>query len=89
MESFMYGQSSALVEPIAAVLGALQLRFSHHFTLCFGFAAGAMIFVVVEEAFQRRNRIIIRTSPTMVCWGFIVMMVLDVALGRILVFKDY
>jgi hypothetical protein len=47
-----------------------------------------MIFVVVEEAFQRRNRIIIRTSPTMVCWGFIVMMVLDVALGRILVFKD-
>jgi hypothetical protein len=28
MESFMYGQSSALVEPIAAVLGALQLRFS-------------------------------------------------------------
>jgi ZIP family zinc transporter len=61
MEKFMYGQSSALVEPIAAVLGALQLHFSPNFTLCF--AAGAMIFVVVEEVIQRRNRIIIRTSP--------------------------
>jgi ZIP family zinc transporter len=78
-KSFMYGQSSALVEPIAAVLGALQLHFSPNFTLCF--AAGAMIFVVVEEVIQRRNRIIIRTSPDGIRWGFIVMMVLDVALG--------
>jgi ZIP family zinc transporter len=36
-KSFMYGQSSALVEPIAAVLGALPL-FTTNFTLCFGFA---------------------------------------------------
>jgi zinc transporter ZupT len=47
---FYVWQSSALVEPIAAVLGALVPRFSHQFYLCFGFAAGAMIFVVVEEA---------------------------------------
>jgi ZIP family zinc transporter len=46
MESFMYGQSSALVD-IAAVLGAFAVTFSHHFTLCF-FAAGAMILVVEE-----------------------------------------
>jgi hypothetical protein len=31
MESFMYGQSSALVEPIAAVLGAFAVTFSHQF----------------------------------------------------------
>jgi zinc transporter ZupT len=39
----MYGQGSALVEPVAAVLGALCTFFTH-FTACF--AAGAMIFVV-------------------------------------------
>jgi ZIP family zinc transporter len=33
---------------IAAVLGALQLHFSHNFTYALAFAAGAMIFVVVE-----------------------------------------
>jgi ZIP family zinc transporter len=35
MKSFMYGQSSALVEPIAAVLGLLQLPFSTNFTYAF------------------------------------------------------
>jgi ZIP family zinc transporter len=43
----MYG-NLPLVEPIAAVLGALQLRFHTNFTLCLAFAAGAMIFVVEE-----------------------------------------
>jgi ZIP family zinc transporter len=47
-KSFMYGQSSALVEPIAAVLGALQLHFSPILPYALAFAAGAMIFVVVE-----------------------------------------
>jgi zinc transporter ZupT len=37
MESFMYGQSSALVEPIAAVLGAFAVTFFTNFTPCFGF----------------------------------------------------
>jgi ZIP family zinc transporter len=35
-KSFMYGQGSALVEPVAAVLGALQSFFTN-FTVCFGF----------------------------------------------------
>jgi ZIP family zinc transporter len=48
MKSFMYGQSSALVEPIAAVLGLCSYLFQPILPMLF-FAAGAMIFVVVEE----------------------------------------
>jgi zinc transporter ZupT len=73
----MYGQSS--IEPIAAVLGAFAVIL-HQFYLCFGFCGGMMIFVVVE-VIPRRNRIIIRHRHDGIRWGFIVMMVLDVALG--------
>jgi ZIP family zinc transporter len=47
-KSFMYGQSSALVEPIAAVWGFCSYVFTPILPYAF-FAAGAMIFVVVEE----------------------------------------
>jgi ZIP family zinc transporter len=46
-KSFMYGQSSALVEPIAAVLGLCSYIFHTNFTYALAFA-GAMIFVVEE-----------------------------------------
>jgi ZIP family zinc transporter len=77
-KSFMYGQSSALVEPIAAVLGFCSYVFTQFYPmLCF---CGRCHDLCGGRS-QRRNRIIIRISPRWVCWGFIVMMVLDVALG--------
>jgi len=83
-KSFMYGQASGIVEPIAGVLGAifvLKMQGILPYALCF--AAGAMIFVVVEELIPESQRdeknIDIVTMATMA--GFSVMMILDVALG--------
>lgn len=82
--SFLIGQYSGLVEPIAAVLGAYfvtHLQPVLPFALCF--AAGAMIYVVVEELIPESQRdeshVDLVTMATMV--GFAVMMILDVALG--------
>ncbi len=83
-KSFFLGQLSGVVEPVAGVLGAwlvLYMRDILPFALCY--AAGAMIFVVVEELIpesQRKQAHIDQvTMFTMV--GFTVMMILDVALG--------
>ena len=82
-KSFLYGQFSGMVEPVAGVLGAalvLYLRPILPFALAF--AAGAMIFVVVEEVVpesQRHNNTDFATLGAML--GFAVMMTLDVALG--------
>ena len=82
-KSFMYGQSSALVEPVAAVVGALAVTFfTPILPYALAFAAGAMIFVVVEEVIpetQQANNTDIATMGFI--GGFIVMMTLDVALG--------
>ncbi|HEX8269382.1 MAG TPA: ZIP family metal transporter [Flavobacterium sp.] len=82
-KSFMYGQSSALVEPVAGVLGALAVTFfTPLLPYALAFAAGAMIFVVVEEVIpetQQENNTDIATLGFI--GGFIVMMTLDVALG--------
>jgi hypothetical protein len=82
-KSFMYGQSSAIVEPIAGVLGALAVTFfTPILPYALAFAAGAMIFVVVEEVIpetQQDNHTDIATLGFIA--GFIVMMSLDVALG--------
>jgi len=84
MKSFVMGQASGMVEPVAGVLGAffvLQVQTILPYALCF--AAGAMIFVVVEELIPTSQRheahIDLVTMATMT--GFTVMMVLDVALG--------
>jgi ZIP family zinc transporter len=82
-KSFMYGQSSAIVEPIAGVLGAVAVTFfTPILPYALAFAAGAMIFVVVEEVIpetqQDKNTDI--ATPGFIS-GFIVMMSLDVALG--------
>ncbi|WP_298395601.1 ZIP family metal transporter [Flavobacterium sp.] len=82
-KSFMYGQSSAIVEPIAGVLGAVAVTFfTPLLPYALAFAAGAMIFVVVEEVIpetqQDKNTDIAALG---LIGGFIVMMVLDVALG--------
>jgi len=83
-KSFMLGQASGIVEPIAGVAGALFVLLLQPvlpYALCF--AAGAMIFVVVEELIPESQRVIahidVVTMATMS--GFSVMMMLDVALG--------
>jgi ZIP family zinc transporter len=79
----MYGQASALVEPVAGVLGAVAVTFfTPLLPYALAFAAGAMIFVVVEEVIpetQQDNNTDIATLGFI--GGFIVMMMLDVALG--------
>lgn len=82
-KSFFYGQASAVVEPIAGVLGALAVAtFIPMLPYALAFAAGAMIFVVVEEvipeAQQNRNSDIATIG---FIGGFVIMMTLDVALG--------
>ncbi|MBE0408563.1 MAG: ZIP family metal transporter [Anaerolineales bacterium] len=82
-KSFFYGQASALVEPVAGVLGAALVLFMQPILpYALSFAAGAMIFVVVEELIpesQRGDNTDLATMGAM--GGFAVMMLLDVALG--------
>lgn len=82
-KSFMYGQSSALVEPIAAVIGAWAvLAFQPILPYALSFAAGAMIFVVVEEVIPETQRDKYTDVATLgFIGGFIVMMTLDVGLS--------
>jgi zinc transporter, ZIP family len=82
-KSFMYGQSSALVEPIAGVLGAVAVTFfTPILPYALAFAAGAMIFVVVEEVIPETQQDKHNDIATLgFIAGFIVMMSLDVALG--------
>ncbi len=82
-KAFMVGQFSGMVEPIAGVLGALAVVYAQPLLpWALAFAAGAMIFVVVEEVIpeaQRAGNNDMATMGAMV--GFAVMMTLDVALG--------
>lgn len=82
-KSFFYGQLSGLVEPIFGVLGAVLVSYSRPLLpFALAYAAGAMIFVVVEEVIpesQRGGNGDMATMGVMV--GFTTMMILDVALG--------
>jgi len=82
-KSFWYGQLSAIVEPIAAVIGAYIVYLAKPILpYALAFAAGAMIFVIVEDVIpeaQREGNTDIATMGAIL--GFTVMMVLDVALG--------
>ena len=82
-KSFMYGQSSAIVEPIFGVLGAIAVTFfTPILPYALAFAAGAMIFVVVEEVIPETQQDKNTDIATLgFIGGFIVMMILDVALG--------
>ncbi|BDZ68119.1 ZIP family metal transporter [Methanobacterium ferruginis] len=82
-KSFFYGQLSGFVEPVAGVIGALLVTmFTPILPYALSFAAGAMIFVVIEDIIpecQQDKDIDLATVAAMA--GFIIMMVLDVALG--------
>jgi ZIP family zinc transporter len=82
-KSFFYGQLSGFVEPVAGVIGAyMVLAIEPLLPYALSFAAGAMIFVVVEELIpesQRGESTDIATVGAML--GFAVMMILDVTFG--------
>lgn len=80
----MLGQALGRVEPIAGIIGAAFVLYMQNilpYALCF--AAGAMIFVVVEELIpeSQRNERNIDTVTMFTMVGFAIMMLLDVALG--------
>ena len=83
LKSFWYGQLSGAVEPISGVLGAAAVIFIRPILpYALAFAAGAMIYVVVEEWIpesQLEKNTHVATLGAML--GFAVMMTLDVALG--------
>lgn len=82
-KAFYYGQLSGIVEPISGLLGAilvLKIRLILPFLL--SFAAGAMIYVVVEELIpesQTNESKDLMSMFTLI--GFVIMMLLDVLLG--------
>lgn len=82
-KAFLFGMGSGAVEPLAAIVGyilASEVAILHPWML--GFAAGAMLFVVAEDLIPDSN---ISEYPHAGTWGvmigFVIMMILDVALG--------
>ncbi len=82
-KAFFIGQLSGIVEPIAGVIGALLvLKVRYLLPFLLAFAAGAMIYVVVQELIpesQTNKRKDLMALFTLI--GFSIMMILDVALG--------
>ncbi|MEN8904982.1 MAG: ZIP family metal transporter [Clostridiales bacterium] len=85
-KAFFYGQASGIVEPIAGIIGVVAvISMRPILPYALAFAAGAMIYVVIEELIPEAQRDIGGSSTdvaTIGCMlGFAVMMILDVALG--------
>ncbi len=82
-KAFFYGQLSGLVEPLSGVIGAiLVIRIRLLLPFLLAFAAGAMIYVVVQELIpesQTNKKKDLMALFTMI--GFSLMMILDLALG--------
>lgn len=85
-KAFLYGQASGIVEPIAGVIGAFTVaKIQNLLPFALSFAAGAMIYVVIEELIPEAQReeggskTDVATLGSLL--GFAVMMILDVALG--------
>lgn len=82
-KSFWWGQLSGFVEPVAAVLGAIgAILMRSLLPYALAFAAGAMIYVVIEELIpegRKTENAHLCTLGAMV--GFVVMMIMDVAFG--------
>ena len=83
LKAFWYGQLSGVVEPVAAVLGAAAVLLVRPLLpYALAFAAGAMIYVVIEELIPE-SQCDSDTDPSTIgaMLGFTLMMILDVALG--------
>lgn len=81
-KSFMFGQASALVEPISAIIGVvLVLTIRGILPFLLAFAAGAMITVAARELLPESVKENKNLSTLGLIFGFTIMMVLDVALG--------
>lgn len=83
LKSFWWGQLSAIVEPVAGVIGAIAVIYATPvLPYALSFAAGAMIYVVIEEVVPETQKDKFTDNATLgFVAGFIVMMILDVALG--------
>jgi ZIP family zinc transporter len=83
LRSFWYGQLSAIVEPVAGVVGALTVIYMQPILpFALAFAAGAMIYVVVEEVIPETQRDKYTDVAVLgFIGGFLVMMILDVGLS--------
>ena len=83
LKSFTIGMLSAIVEPIASLLGAvLVLKVNTLLPYLLAFAAGAMLYVVIEEIIpesQNTEKKDLMAFITII--GFIIMMILDITLG--------
>ncbi|MGC8766008.1 MAG: ZIP family metal transporter [Brevinematia bacterium] len=82
LKSFFYGQLSGIVEPIAAIAGFLSTSIARSILpYALAFAAGAMIYVVIEEVIPEAERNKNTDIATMgAIAGFIIMMILDIGL---------
>ena len=82
-KAFAIGQYSGIVEPIAGVLGALlAITMRSILPYALAFAAGAMIYVVIEELIPESQMLkTTKTATIGAMLGFAIMMLLDVALG--------
>jgi ZIP family zinc transporter len=82
-KSFWYGQMSAIVEPIFGVIGAMAVIYMEPILpYALAFAAGAMIYVVVEEVIPETQRDKFTDVAVLgFIGGFLIMMILDVSLG--------
>ena len=79
---FLYGQASGIVEPIAGFIGVLMARFTRLLLpFLLSFAAGCMISVVSRELIPDSCKENKNHSSLGLLIGFVVMMILDVALG--------
>lgn len=83
VRSFFYGQLSGMVEPVFGVLGAAAVTLAQPvLPYALSFAAGAMIYVVVDDIIPEANTCGNGKLATWgAIWGFVLMMVLDVGLG--------
>lgn len=81
-KSFMFGQASALVEPISAIIGViLVLAIRSVLPFLLSFAAGAMLTVVARELLPESVKENKNLATLGLICGFAIMMILDVALG--------
>jgi len=81
--AFWYGQLSGLVEPIFAIIGAAAVvQMTAILPYALSFAAGAMVFVVVEELIPESHHAgNVDLATLCLMLGFTLMMILDVGLG--------